>query len=271
MRRWFLKYNKLLKIFVFTFLLSTFFLKLCFSAVFLDDVIKYTIKDSKYVFTSKNLLWFSIGCGISYAMIPTGIDSAVQDFFRREPYADYVHTYGAHLGSYGHLVFGLGLYSYGEVTHNKKLIYTAEKLYEALLINGVLTFVLKNAIGRLGPAIGGPADFEPLPYVYDWLSQRTVWPSGHTSSMFAGATVLSRIYDDKVWVKYVSYTLALFVAASQIDRNVHWFSDCIGGAFLGYLVGKSVVRKDEQIAKTNFLVLPLQDKDYVGVKTILLF
>ena len=242
-----------------------------FAAVFLDDVSKYTVKDLRYVFTNKNLLWFGVGSAISGAMIPTNIDSEVQDFFRREPYTDYVHTYGAYFGSYGHLIFGLGIYIYGEFSHDEKLIYTAEKLYEALLINGVLTFGLKNAIGRLGPAIAKPDEFKPFPSVYDWLSQKTVWPSGHTSSMFAGATVLSTIYKDKPWIKYTSYTLALFVAASQIDRNVHWFSDCVGGAFLGYLVGKSVVQKDVQVSKQKFLILPLWQADSVEVRTVLLF
>ncbi len=260
-----------IKIIVITFLVLLFSLNTLFTAVFLDNVIKYTVKDLKYVFNSKNLLWFSIGTGISYAMIPTNIDSEIQNFFRREPYADYVHTYGAHLGGYGHLLFGLGLYIYGEFSHNDKLVFTAEKLYEALLINGVLTFVLKNAVGRLGPALAGPNEFRPFPNVYDWLSQKTVWPSGHTSSMFAGAAVLSTIYKDKLWVKYISYTLALFVAASQINRDVHWFSDCIGGAFLGYLVGKSVLYKPVQKTKYSFLVLPVLQANTVEVKTILFF
>jgi len=52
------------------------------------------------------------------------------------------------------------------------------------------------------------------------------------------------------------------VGASRLRSNAHWLTDVTVGATLGYLVGRSVVRrnnrglKNEAAEKINFVVVP---------------
>lgn len=64
------------------------------------------------------------------------------------------------------------------------------------------------------------------------------FPSGHASSGFAAATVLSE--DDPLWPVYVA--LAAVVASSRVYVKIHHPSDVIAGAALGVVVG-SIARR----------------------------
>ena len=66
------------------------------------------------------------------------------------------------------------------------------------------------------------------------------FPSGHTSNAFALAAVAQRHYGWKIGVP--AYLLAGVMGASRINQDKHWFSDVVGGAALGYIVGRTVVR-----------------------------
>jgi len=61
------------------------------------------------------------------------------------------------------------------------------------------------------------------------------FPSGHASTAFAAAAVLSG-FDKKR--KYSYYFLALLIALSRVYLGCHFFLDISFGAVLGYLIGK---------------------------------
>ena len=66
------------------------------------------------------------------------------------------------------------------------------------------------------------------------------FPSGHTSNAFALAAVAERHYGWKIGGP--AYLLASVVGISRMQQDRHWLSDVVGGATLGYLVGRTVVR-----------------------------
>jgi membrane-associated phospholipid phosphatase len=66
------------------------------------------------------------------------------------------------------------------------------------------------------------------------------FPSGHASNAFALATVAERHYGWKVGV--AAYGVAALVGVSRLRQNAHYLSDVLGGATLGYVVGRTVVR-----------------------------
>lgn len=61
------------------------------------------------------------------------------------------------------------------------------------------------------------------------------FPSGHTTSSFALATMLILLTRGTrhAWKGYVALALACLIGVSRIYRGVHWPTDVIGGALLG--------------------------------------
>ncbi|GIL17532.1 MAG: hypothetical protein BroJett040_12830 [Oligoflexia bacterium] len=68
-------------------------------------------------------------------------------------------------------------------------------------------------------------------------SNHDSFPSGHTSSAFATATSLTHAYGWRAAV--IFYPLSVGVGLSRISSDDHWFSDVVGGAFLGFIWGRA--------------------------------
>ncbi len=83
------------------------------------------------------------------------------------------------------------------------------------------------------------------------------WPSGHTSSSVAVASVLHEFYGLKVGLP--AYAFAGVVAWRMMDEGDHWASDVLLGATLGWVVGHTVARRHAALEIGGFEVLP-----YVG-------
>jgi len=79
------------------------------------------------------------------------------------------------------------------------------------------------------------------PFSFEW--ENTSFPSGHTSTAFSLAVVLSK-NSDNIYTKIASYSLATLVGFGRIYNNHHWFSDVVAGAILGYAIGEFVVNNE---------------------------
>ncbi|MEN6337769.1 MAG: phosphatase PAP2 family protein [Phycisphaerales bacterium] len=113
----------------------------------------------------------------------------------------------------------------------------AVTMLSALTITGVVTGGLK-AIRHNDQPDGGP-----------WA-----WPSGHTSSSVAVASVLHEFYGLKVGLP--AYTVAGVVAWRMMDEGDHWASDVVFGATLGWVVGHTVARRHGNPEIAGFEVEP---------------
>jgi len=129
-----------------------------------------------------------------------------------------------------------GFYMTGVITGSVNARRVGILALEAKVVNDLVTTGLKRSIGRERP--GSPTsdgdEFHPF-------GNSTAFPSGHTSSAFALATVVADNYESK-WVKFVSYGLATAVGLGRINQGAHWASDVAGGALVGYGVGKLISR-----------------------------
>lgn len=94
----------------------------------------------------------------------------------------------------------------------------------SLLICNVL---LKNMIVRSRPCWEDPSIILLISIPKDFS-----FPSGHTSSSFAAATVL--YYNNKK-IGIIAYILAALIAFSRLYLFVHYPSDILGGIFTGII------------------------------------
>jgi len=95
------------------------------------------------------------------------------------------------------------------------------------------SYALRQWIGRERPPLVYP---EPKPLVS--VPHSGAFPSGHTSTAFACATVLA-------WasprLRIPVFVLAAAIGWSRVYVGVHWPLDVLGGALLGGLIGTLLV------------------------------
>jgi membrane-associated phospholipid phosphatase len=104
--------------------------------------------------------------------------------------------------------------------HNTDVGGLGSDLLRAQLVSGIITDGIKWATNRTRPD-GGKYSF----------------PSGHTSSSFATASVLQHHFGWKVGVP--SYALATYVASSRVANSRHFVSDVVFGAGIGIASGRA--------------------------------
>jgi membrane-associated phospholipid phosphatase len=128
---------------------------------------------------------------------------------------------GRHIGApYFQIGGALGTYVIGRLAGSNETAAVGADLVRAGLVVQALTHTIKVSTQRSRPN-GEPFSF----------------PSGHTSSSFAAATVLQRHLGWKAGVP--AYAVAAYVGASRIQQNRHYLSDVAFGAALGVVVGRT--------------------------------
>jgi len=98
------------------------------------------------------------------------------------------------------------------------------------------------------------------------------FPSGHTAISFMTATNLAYSYG---WeAAAVAYPVAVFIGATRLSDDAHWFSDTVGGAFLGLWVGRaayysSTQEKDDSVVRylwnEKYQIVPVVTHEQSGV------
>ena len=132
---------------------------------------------------------------------------------------------GESLGHAGmHFGVPLALYAVARTTGHSETADFAVTLLRTHIANGLLTRGLK-LIPR------------PRPYQEEATLTKGSFPSGHTSAMFATATVIQRRWGWRGGLP--AYLLAGYVGATRL-QNVHYLSDVTFGAALGIASGLAV-------------------------------
>jgi membrane-associated phospholipid phosphatase len=117
---------------------------------------------------------------------------------------------------------GLATYVIGRATHNPKLAMLGGDLVRAQMLSQAIVQVTKFTVGRERPDASNSLSF----------------PSGHSASAFATATVLQQHYGWKAGVP--AYAFAAFVGTSRMASSKHYLSDVLVGAGVGIAVGRTV-------------------------------
>jgi membrane-associated phospholipid phosphatase len=175
--------------------------------------------DIRHLPSMENALILGAGGGLSLAL--HGEDADITRRFVASPAVEEVLEPGEALGD-GVVQFGaaIGMYAVGRGVHNQRLALVGADLVRSQIVNTGLTQAIKFTVDRERPD-GGHYSF----------------PSGHTSSSFATATVLQRHFGWRAGIP--AYGLAAFVGGSRLQENRHYLTDVIFGAALGIVSGRT--------------------------------
>ncbi len=151
------------------------------------------------------------------------------------------------IGSAGAILFGGSLYAVGIVARKRGVADMGWHTLEALMVSSQVTTALKGLFGRSRPyaANGDAADFDFGGGFSS--SDRRSFPSGHTSTAFAFASVVAEESAHR-WprahrfIAPVAYAAATSVGLARMYNDKHWASDVALGAAIGTLSGRMIVR-----------------------------
>lgn len=150
-----------------------------------------------------------------------------------EPGIDFGNIYGS--GAF--LVAGTaGLWTVGQLTRNHNTAGAASDLAKGLLLDGAIVYALKVGIDRTRPNGHG-------------LS----FPSGHTSSAFTIAPILTNRFGWKVGVP--AYGIAALTALGRVEDRKHFPSDVVAGATIGVIVGESIAHHGTKFRMPGHLTM----------------
>ena len=209
-------------------------------------------KDSKDTFLQRdNLLALALAGGASIAMNNTEADENLDRgdekplVFRglADESFNIIGSPATHFAAAG-LWYALSVENADDLNKERAWV-----MLRALSVTGITTVGLKAARGNSTPN-----------------GKKWAWPSGHTSSSFAVASVLDEFYGPQVGIP--AYAAASLVGWRMMDTGDHWASDVLFGATLGWVVGHSIAGKHKEVELAGFQVLPytaIGDESVIGI------
>jgi hypothetical protein len=198
-----------------------------------------------------NLIWFGASVGATAAIIP--FDQRITNTAR--DYADQLgvsenHTYSGPIKAFPKTVnsgiyrigngftailVGGGLLTYGLINKNYRAVHTSSEIVEGLIASGLLVQPFKRITGRESPFPSFAAFGKNTPS-YDAM------PSGHLTTLMTTVMIISENYKEVKWIKPVGYSVMGLMGVEMLQSKVHWASDYPIAVFMGYVIGKSIVK-----------------------------
>jgi len=186
----------------------------------MSGVFGEAVSDFRHIPSWTNLAIFA-AAGLG-AAIEHPRDGAVSRAMSGSQSLDSVFRAGQTIGGApAQLGAALGTYAIGHFSGQRKVAMVGADLFQSQILAQSMTTAIKIGVGRTRP--------DGTQYSF---------PSGHTASAFATATVLQRDLGWKAGIP--AYGLATYVAASRIQDKRHFLSDVTFGAALGIVAGRSV-------------------------------
>lgn len=204
--------------------------------------------DFKALPTRSNLAILGVGLAASGAFVRS--DLTVSSKMSTSRWADGALSASAVAGQFPlHLAAGFAAYSIGRSTGSPRMALFGADVVRAQILAQGTTQAIKHAVGRTRP---------------DGTNSHS-FPSGHTSTMFATATVVQRHFGWKAGIP--AYAAAAYVAAGRVQDQRHYLSDVAFGAALGVVAGRTVTVGS---GKAKFAVAPMATAGGAGVSVTLL-
>jgi membrane-associated phospholipid phosphatase len=190
------------------------------------SVNRYAGSLKRVITTGENLVYLGFGTGLGLMFHP--LDKEISKTLSGDD-SFLMSTFPDNLGSTATILSGAALsYAIGRLANNDNLAETGLLVLEATVTTQFITLAGKYLVQRPRPDGGNNHSF----------------PSGHTSGMFAAASVLDARFGYKAGVP--AYLLASFVGYSRIRMEKHYPTDVVCGAILGVIIGRSFGKQDAE-------------------------
>jgi hypothetical protein len=199
-------------------------------------------------FTGSNL-YLQLGAVVATPfLVGNNVDYHVERFFNEHPAYGNIASPVPFTGQALPFIVGGGLLAYSTLwTHDDETLGASFAVIQASLIELMDNITLKAFTGRPGPKWRTTSDMEALSEEWRFGFLRggvyDGWPSGHTGATMAVVSALTNYYPDNTWLKIAGYGLVLYTAygVTSVHRGgMHWFSDMVSGALMGYAIGSTV-------------------------------
>ena len=190
--------------------------------------------------------WIKTSGIISIGAILYFNDRKIQDWSQanRNSTSDNMSKYATYFGEKKVVApFFFLYYLYGKVFHNKKAKHTALIGIESFIIAGIFTNLIKYSVHRSRPYTGDTPDRWRGPS-FSLSDEYLSFPSGHSTTAFALATVFSNEYNTR-FCSFLFYSLATLTAISRVNNNDHWASDVFFGGVIGYSTSKALLSQKQ--------------------------
>ncbi|MFA7708364.1 MAG: phosphatase PAP2 family protein [Candidatus Pacearchaeota archaeon] len=134
-------------------------------------------------------------------------------------------------------------------------------LWLAVFVSGVISFILKILIHRLRPFHAEVVSVLQISFYFikdNFNTWNFSMPSFHAMLIFAAIPLLSKEFKK---FRYIWIIFAIIVCFSKVYFGVHYLSDVMVGAILGYLIGHLMVALEEkyQVGLALMNVLGVQE------------
>ena len=149
-------------------------------------------------------------------------------------------------------IAGVAFYGIGRLTKQRGLTDVALHATEAVLLASVASQVIRGPLGRSRPYVTHDSDQYDFRFGAGFRRgeagfERRAFPSIHTSSSMAVATVLAmELHRRDVRGAAIAgpalLAVGLLPGIARIQLDQHWASDVLAGAFMGVFAGYKVVK-----------------------------
>lgn len=237
-------------------------------------------KNTKDSFSNDKAYYHLAGIALTPILIHTGADAEVNSAFSnkvpREPYLPGV------VGGYvAPLLLGVPLYIHGRNTSNNESIGAAYAVAHTTIITAAYVGFLKGLTGREHQDNDSSKSLREQSKQFNFgIIKKSVlkgWPSGHLATTTALMSTLTHYYPEKLWLQWAGYSATAYMAVTVLAHQggeMHWFSDAVAGALMGYAIGSTVGSNFRERMKgtenpaERYTVLPLIGPTQSGVQVV---
>lgn len=193
------------------------------------------------IVNTQNAIMLGVGSLLTIGAL--SVDNSVRDYFAGQNRLGGLEVIGNFWGTgIPGAVIGAGMVGYGYFGDEDRELQAGEALLEGLAMTAVYTVVTKIAVNRMRP---DPTQNVVFPS----------FPSGHTSVAFSTAASLMHLYGPSFGIPALA--MGVWTGVSRLASDVHWLSDVIFGATLGYIVGYAyTIHHELRKAKSKVSFLP---------------
>lgn len=200
-----------------------------------------------------------IGAGLgTWALIESGVDWRWRNIVYDNTWLSNMGRPGLYIGYTVPGLAPVATYVAGLIAKDAKMQIAGMALTQSFLLTFAIQSPLKMITGRTLPGIVTELDHtrstrsDNFSNEFNWFGTNFVggWPSGHTANAFAAAAVISEIYHDILWLKIAVFSYAAFIGMG-VTLDVHWVSEALSGALIGYAIGKTIGRSYRKLLEND--------------------